>query len=324
MFRNFSIVLTVLLLTVLAAGYASATSVFLDLSAMTSNYYQAFPCSVNSSGAVSLQGYISGSSTYYHTYLYTGGTSGTMNVITSNVIGGSGTTAACPMNGSGQIAAEGNGTNYGYLYAGGTSGTVTSYRYGANNTESLGIDSLGDEGGYYITGGYKYPFVYTGGTAVGLSQPTGDTYTSGGAGIVALNTSGQAVGWSTPGNPQDMQAAVWTYTISGESVTSQTATNIQSLVHAQFPTADDSALLAINSTGQAVGVWGTTYAGSFTAGNSACSWLLHLQREYPGHHILGQPVGFFPHRRIYRLPGGPRPTNQRFRGGGGPDGRRRQ
>ena len=129
----------------------------------------------------------------------------------------------------------------------------------------MGIDSHGDEGGYYINTSNSiapwYPFVYIGGTTYPLNQPASDEpyYTAWGAGITALNTNGQAVGFSTPGNPEDMNAAVWTYAVSGGSVTSQTATNIQALVRAQYPTAVSSELVAINSSGTAVGQWSSTY-----------------------------------------------------------------
>ena len=246
MLRRSMMVLAVLSLVLGGARYASATT-FVDLSALTGSYYKAYPEGINSSGAVSLEGYSASHTTnYYDAYLYAGGA---MNVITSQF---GTTTSVNSMNGAGQMAVyalAGTYNNYGVLYSGGTSGTVTSYKYSGNNTSALAINSSGDEGGFYISGGYKYPDVYTGGTACGLNQPTGDTYTSGGAGIVALNTSGQAVGFTTPGNPGVMQGAVWTYTISGGSVTSQTATDIKSLVQAQFSTANSSELLAINSSG---------------------------------------------------------------------------
>ena len=72
----------------------------------------------------------------------------------------------------------------------------------------------------------------------------------------ALNTSGQAVGVAATGGPADAHAAVWTYTISGGSVTSQTATDLQPAVTAAFPTALSSNLVSINSSGLAVGEWG--------------------------------------------------------------------
>ena len=235
------------------ARYASATT-FVDLSALTGSYYKAYPEGINSGGEVSLEGYSAAHTTnYYDTYLYAGGV---MNLITSQF---GTTTSVNSMNAAGQMAVyalAGGYNNYGILYSGGTSGSVTSYKYSGNNTFALAIDSSGDEGGFYASS-IRYPVVYTGGTACALNTPTGDSYTSGGAGIVALNANGQAVGFTTPGNPGVMQGAVWTYTISGGVVISQTGTDIKSLVQAQFSTANSSELLAINSSGTAVGVWST-------------------------------------------------------------------
>ena len=112
------------------------------------------------------------------------------------------------------------------------------------------------------------PYVYTGGTAYALNLPAGDGYTGSGAGILALNTSGQAVGFTTPGNPPLSQGAVWTYTISGGVVTAQTATDIKPWILAQFPTMHTSDLLAINSSGIAVGVWSVNGVPSFTGPGS--------------------------------------------------------
>ena len=135
--------------------------------------------------------------------------------------------------------------------------------------------------------------MYTGGTAYALNQPTGDAYTSGGAGIVALNTSGQAVGFTTPSNPPIIQGAVWTYTISGGAVTAQTGTDIKSLVQAQFPTAHESELLAINGSGTAVGVWGTTYSSSF-AGTTAVAGCFIYNVNTSAITSLGSLLDYFP------------------------------
>ena len=154
-----------------------------DLSAMAS-YYQAYPCSVNSSGAVSLEGYSSSLNNYYQTYLYTGGTAGTMNNITSAFTGTTVTTANA-MNESGQIAAMGITSYPGYLYSGGLSGSLTTYQVGTYKTFSMGIDSLGDECGYYNlgSGSATYcPYVYAGGLTYALNRPATDVYTGGGAG----------------------------------------------------------------------------------------------------------------------------------------------
>ncbi len=223
MFRNFTIVLAVLSLAVLGAGYAQATSVFLDLSAM-SGYVQGFPTGINSSGVVTFQGTnTAGLSLTENTYIYTGGTNGTVVNISSLFTAYATHTGAAPMNASGQIAIDPVGSDYGILYSGGTNGTVTAYRDSSNTTFSLGINNNGDESGFYLSASVHMPYVYTGGTVYPLHSASGDsdTYTSpGGCSIVALNTSGQAVGLAATGSVPDAHAAVWTYTISGGSVTS--------------------------------------------------------------------------------------------------------
>jgi hypothetical protein len=101
-----------------------------------------------------------------------------------------------------------------------------------------------------------------------------------GAGVVAMNTSGQAVGFFTPGvAPPPVNAAVWTYTVSGGSLTSQTATDIQSLVVNQFGTALSSTLLSINNSGEAVGQWSSTHttAIGLTSENGAFLYNVNTQ-----------------------------------------------
>ena len=173
------------------------------------------------------------------------------------------------------------------------------------------------EGGYFIDSAATapwFPYVYTGGSAYALNRPATDIYTTDGAGIVALNTSGQAVGFSTPGNCRAVDAAVWTYTISGGSVASQTATDIGTPGTSPIPTAETSTLLAINSSGKAVG-----------------SVVCHLRRLHQPRqrgrvvHLQRGQLGALPRWaacwsvRRSRDPqswGGPKPGHQRFRGGG--------
>ena len=190
-------------------------------------------------------------------------------------------TTADPMNQSGQMAVEGIGGGHGYLYSGGSSGTVTAYQNGTYSTVSLAVNNAGTEGGYFISSAATapwFPYVYTGGSAYALNRPATDIYTTDGAGIVALNTAGQAVGFSTP-YAGTVDATVWTYTISGGSVASQTATDIHSQVTTQFPTAETSTLLAINSSGKAVGQWCATAAVSIGLGNEAGAFLYNVNNS---------------------------------------------
>ena len=134
--RNTAVVLGILCLAFSAAGTASAASCFTDLSALTANYYSAFPTGVNGSGMVTLEGFSAAlPSAYYHCYLYSGGTAPTLNDITSTF----GTIVrVISLNGSGQMAASDGYCNPGAsaLYSG---GTVTS-------ANSIYLSDLGKRG----------------------------------------------------------------------------------------------------------------------------------------------------------------------------------
>ena len=139
-------------------------------------YNQAFPTGINSSGVVTMQGTNSaiGLTLPTNTYIYTGGTNGTVANISSLFSTYATHTAAAPMNASGQIAIDPNGTDYGILYSGGTNGTVTAYRDGSNTTFSLAINNNGDEAGFYHNSStICIPYVYTGGTVYPLNMAAG-------------------------------------------------------------------------------------------------------------------------------------------------------
>ncbi len=274
-------ILTALCLACLTFSFVGVARAdyFTNISAMAPlDYYNAIPDGVSSSGAVSMQGYSStyhSTNQYYHVYVYSGGTAARLTDITSAFTG---ITTADPMNQSGQMAVEGIGSGHAYLYSGGSSGTVTAYQNGTYNTVSLAVNNAGAEGGYFVTSAATapwFPYVYSGGSVYALNRPATDVFTYGGAGIVALNTSGQAVGFSTP-YAATVDATIWTYTISGGSVTSQTATDINSQVTAQFPTAETSTLLAINSSGNAVGQWCATSTGTIGLGKEGGAFLYNV------------------------------------------------
>ena len=282
---------------VLASVAVAPAGYFTDIGAMAPlNNYNAIPDGINASGAVSMQGYSSAyhaNNQYYHVYLYTGGTAPIVSDITSAFTNVTIATANA-LNGSGQMAVEGIGGGYGYLYSGGTSGTVTSYQYGAYSTVSEAINAKGDEGGYYInTAGSTSrmtPTIYTGGSAYALNLPTGDT-NGPGAGILALNTNGQAVGFSDPATG-NIQGALWTYTISGGSVASQTATDIGSLVQAEYPSALTSELWAINSSGNAVGSWCANWTSGLTLSSIGGSFIYNVGNHSVtslGRLLVGSP-----------------------------------
>ena len=246
----------------------------------------------------------------YQPYVYTGGSSPALSNISPLFSSYTGTTLGCPMNASGQMTVDGLGGGNGYLYSGGTNGTVTAYQYNSCSTVSLAINNAGAVGGYYInsTGAAPwFPYVYSGGSIYALNRAAGDDYTTDGAGIVALNTSGQAVGFCTPQNLL-IEASVWTYTISGGSVTSQTVTDIYSQIHAQYPTADSSTMLGINSSGIAVGQWSASYTNAIALGNEGAP---SLQRQRVVLHLVGQPPGRFEERRKLEFRLRARPVHQR-------------
>lgn len=96
--------LCILSLLLAGTGVASANSLsFVDLSAMAS-YGTANPCGVNSSGAVTGM-YLASPS---HIFLYTGGTAGTMNDLTSKFISSGGLISSA-INQNGQIAVNRQG-----------------------------------------------------------------------------------------------------------------------------------------------------------------------------------------------------------------------
>jgi hypothetical protein len=284
MLRNLLMALVAAFLTFCFVSAARA-AYFTDLSAMPSlNYYQACPCGVNSNGVVSMQGASSRVSSNFDTYAYTGGSAGTVTDLYS-LFSSDGYSFdqmfASPMNASGQMAidASSTGAGRGFLYSGGTSGTVTAYQVGSYGTFSLAIDKAGDEGGFYMnesSGAPYYPYVYAGGSVYALNRPAAGPYTAYGAGIVAMNTNGQAVGFNAPGNPPEIHASVWTYTLSGGSVASQTAADLQNSVTAQYPTALASTFVAINSSGTAVGQWSATNVSAIGLGSEGGAFMYNV------------------------------------------------
>jgi hypothetical protein len=240
-------------LAVATAGVASATTVFVDLSGLA-GYTAAYPTGVNSAGQVPLAGYTG--SGYYNTYLYTGGTAGTVNSI--NSLFTTGNTFSSAINGSGKMAV--NAVTKAWLYSGGTAGTVTQILNGSNNTGATCIDSAGDVGGATVSGVYT-PYVYTGGSMYVLNSPFSGVQ----AGIVGINNEGQACGYNKNAvgmNPAGLFATVWTYAVSGGVITSQTATDISSYLVGALPTCEGSQAFAVNDSGNVVGGWSTTYGAN--------------------------------------------------------------
>ena len=224
MLRRFSAVPCVLSFVFVAAGVAPASS-FLDLMPMTGSYYQAYPTGVNSSGAVSMQGYTAAYSSYYHVYLYTGGTAGTMNDISSKFVG-SAADRTSAMNASGQIVGSLGYNNSGVadLYSGGLSGTTTVLPIPpgcSNKLAPLGIDNAGEAGGATepSSGSPQYTAaVYSGGSAYLVDQPpqTGSPLHTNESWIDAMSPNGAYAGgqWlyynNPPSGPFTAYACYWT------------------------------------------------------------------------------------------------------------------
>ena len=238
---------------VIAVGSASANS-FIDLSALDS-YTTGNPCGVNSSGEVTGLFPVASPS---HVYLYSGGTAGTMTDLTSKFISSGGLISSA-IDGNGQMAV--NQSIKGWSYSGGTNGTVVQLTGSKTQISATCIDANGDIGGDCLSGSVRAPMVYTGGTAYYLNPPYANVAST----IFSINSNGQACGfnkYAPPLNPAGMWATVWTYTISGGSLTSQSATDISSYLSAAFSGYEASQAYSVNDLGQVVGDWSTTYGAN--------------------------------------------------------------
>jgi hypothetical protein len=183
-----------------------------------------------------------------------------MNDLTSDFITSGGLISSA-INDSGQLAV--NRIISGWLYSGGLTGTATLLP--GNETSATAINSEGDIGGDQLSGSVRAPIIYSGGTVYPLNSPFAGISST----ILALNSGGQAVGINknTPvqagvPKPEGMFATVWTYSISGGSIASQSATDISPYLSAALTGCEASQAYAINNAGQAVGDWSTLYAAN--------------------------------------------------------------
>jgi hypothetical protein len=309
---------------IVSGGTALATSVFVDISASDS-YAQATPTGVATGGYSVLQGPMPTQATlFYDTFTYPGGTTGTMTNITTAFTTVNGRVGSTNMNANGQfVACQTSPTSQGgWTYANGTATALPPYP-STYATDAIGINNNGDVAGFYLvsTSNEQYvPYIRTGGTDYGLTPNS-----SYGSVVTALNASGQAVGWLDGGTVPRAEAQVWTYTISGGSLTAQTVLNLQSttpftgpLVTA-YPTVFSSVALGINSSGNVViaanntGVndplitTGSTAAFLYNMTSQSCTQIAGLSfyddqaatgtgTQYGGHGQVindsGQVVGF--------------------------------
>jgi hypothetical protein len=239
-----------------SVGIASATS-FLDLSALDSDA-QGQPTSVNASGQVT--GFLSSNS---HAFLYTGGSAGSLADIYS-VTSNSGIGSA--INDAGQIAAA--SVAKAILYSGGTAGTAQTLTLSGSVLRAYAIDAAGEVGGGVPSGSNK-PFLYSGGTTYAMPTISGSS-----AGVVSgLNPSGgYAAGFNewTPGSPtpNSHYATVWTYSVSGGTLTAN-VTSLYPYLSVARPTMNTSFALAVNNSGLVVGEVQTAAEGNSGANASA-------------------------------------------------------
>ena len=264
MFHRSLLILAIFSLT-LSAGAAWANSVFVDMSDTNANL-KAWPTGVSAAGGVILEGYYASSGTYRFPYVYPAGTApGTLTNITSNfTYSGSSATnvisSAMAANGLSTIT-EANIKKVGWSYSGGTSGTATPFVYsGSSWTQSLDINSNGDICGHYqnAAGTSFYAFIYSGGSLYALNadpnRPQGGGGSYAGMEAVALNAAGQACGFNQTAPVNTNYATVWTYSISGGSMTSTGLDLQQNGLTAAWNAAYGTTIvssqgLAINSSG---------------------------------------------------------------------------
>ena len=254
---------------------------------------------------------------YYDIDYYPGGAAGTMTNVNA-LFNNSSTSYAGAINDSGQFTAYVvfPGPHQGWLDSG---GTVTNFgvthappppfpsRSTATATKGACVQTAGDA---------SQAFVRIGGTCYPLNSVV-PTYS---ATITALNTSGQAVGWADTGDgvgvpPHD--AEVWSYTISGGSLVSQSTTDLQfNGLATAYPGVQSSQALAINSSGTVV--IGASDSASDAVPNIDTAYFLYNMNTRAftslGSLMLYDPIGRtnLPRRR-------PRPGHQQRRTGGRAD-----
>jgi probable HAF family extracellular repeat protein len=240
-------------------GAAWAFSAFVDLSA-TDGYTQAAPTGVAAGGVAVLQGELSTTypTLFYHTFLYPGASDGAMSDITSQFTGVA-RIGSTNMNGSGQFIAcqtSPAGSTGGWIYSGGGATSLAGYS-SSGETYGVAINNIGAVGGYYRATGATSnmsPYISAGGTYYTLNN-----LAEYGASVLALNTSGQAAGWGETGSGSAPDATVWTYTVSGGTMSKQAYTDIGeyglanpslSGAAAAYPSVQSSLALAVNASGQ--------------------------------------------------------------------------
>ena len=275
MLRSIVRVLPVSLLVLAVAEIASATTIFVDLSANlpAGAYTQADPEGVTAGGGVVMQTSNAPSGTRFYWYAtYSGGASGTYTTITGSGAGNVAKESYCgAVVASGANAGEwafgaqstqlnspyttSNGGSSAFLFSNLAGGSATqlplSTPGGYTPLFATGIDSAGEICGLTsIGGGWGGPFVYTAGTTHDLPLPADDTTSQYGGIGYGMSPNGKYVAGNwfydiSPSVPYGV-AACWTRNSNGSWASTPTVTDISGGTYA------GTIAVAVNNSGQAV------------------------------------------------------------------------
>ena len=286
------VMLCALSLALLSAGVAgAAVTTFVDLSALPGGgtaYPYGAADGINNSGQVTGCMSIGG---LYSAFLYTSGTVYDL----SSQFGNTGTTVthATGINGAGQMSGMwGVPGKTAYYYSGGSAGTATALVLPGGTTGNAAsgqsIDAAGDVVGYATASdgtGDVAAFFYRNSTATmyELGPTHGDrlrtqfsydrianAISPNGAYVVGSITYGDSIG-VPPALPQ-RRAAYWTYSIDGSGNMTSTVTDLQAAI--SLPGASEA--LAVNNSGQMIGLSGGTATSDEGGSASYPLWFYHF------------------------------------------------
>jgi hypothetical protein len=258
----------------LSGSAAWAAGVFVDINAFnnqTNRDLRAYPTGVSplsAGGGVVLQGaqnLTANPVPYYDSCYYSGGTSGVMSNLSSTLVAGSVTfnrSDGDAMNGNGDFTNSVIQNTPQVQWLTTNHGTNTTYYdnvpTGAGNAiRGIGIDSNDDICGMYTGrpttyGAFPYVSINGGGSSF-TTYTLNSTYDSWATAMTTPTssggvTSGQVAGFACP--TQD-HAEVWSYSISGGTMTS-TVTDLEDPLSGVYPSLTCSGAIAINSSDQVV------------------------------------------------------------------------
>jgi hypothetical protein len=288
-----SILLLLIASLALSGGAAWAAGVFVDINSFNNQSnrdLRAYPTGVSplsAGGGVVLQGaqnLTANPVPYYDSCYYSGGTSGVMSNLSSTLVAGSVTFNrsdgdAMNQNGDFTNSVIQNTPQVQWLTT--NHGTNTTYYdnvpTGAGNAiRGIGIDSNDDICGMYTGrpgttyGAYPYISINKGGGSFATYTPT-STYDSWATAMTTPTTSGGVASGRVAGFacPTQDQAEVWSYSISGGTMTS-TVTDLEDPLSDVDPSLTCSGAIAINSSGQVV-IAAAGGDGALEASITACT-----------------------------------------------------